>query len=512
MQTAYLLGVDFGTESVRAGLVDAQGRVVASAAEGYPTYFPRPAWAEQEPADWWRAGVAAIRACLAQSGVASQQVVGICLDATSATVMAVDGNAQPLRRAILWMDTRAAEEVELIAGTGHPVLKYAGGQADAEWMLPKALWLKRHEPRIYDQADKIVENIDWLTHRLTGEWTLSMCNTTEVWNYVPPLGGWSADFLTAIGLGDILEKWPEPVLYMGDLAGRLLPDVAAELGLPAGIPVAEGGVDSHIGMIGVNALRPGQLGMTAGSSTVHLTLSREPLFIPGIWGPYAESIVRGLWLLEGGQVSTGSIVRWYQQQFFPDAGEGLYRRLDEEAARIPPGSDGLVLLDYWQGNRTPLRDARARGAIVGLSLSHTRAHIFRAILEGAAYGTAHVLRAFAEGGATIEEVIVSGGHTRSALWMQIYADVCNKPLYLTQVAENSMLGCAVCAAVAAGLYGTVEEAATQMVHRARCIEPDAARHEIYKSYFEQYLRAYPGLKGVMHALAAQTSGEQPAGA
>ena len=299
---------------------------------------------------------------------------------------------------------------------------------------------------------------------------------------------------------------------MGDKVGELLPEVAQELGLKPGIAVGQGGIDAHAGMLGLNVVKPGRLALIMGSSTVHLGLSAEPIFDPGIWGPYPEAVVRGSWLLEGGQVSSGSIINWIRENFAgreeqeaKKKGVNVFTILDAKAAELPPGAEGLILLDYWQGNRTPLRDPLARGVIWGLSLKHGLGHLLRAAYEGTAYGTRHILETFAKTGFGIREIYACGGGTKSRLWLQIHADVCNVPIFLTKVAEASTLGTAICAAVAAGAFPTVEEAAQAMVQITDKIEPNAENHALY--IITENMATYPRLKDLMHDMVKKVEGQ-----
>ena len=388
----YILAIDIGTEGLRAGLVDTGGRLVASASSGYQTSYPHPSWAEQNPDDWWQAACQAITACLSTAGVHPDQIQAIGLDAFASTMVVCDRRGRPLMPAILWMDGRASLEAEDIESTDDPVLQYGGGHESVEWMLPRILWLKRNRPQIYHQAERIVEALDWFTFRLTDQWNLSMNQVTDLWHYVPLLGGWPVSLLRRIGLEDSIPKWPDRISAIGDWVGDLTAQAAGQLGLKPGIPVACGGVDAHVGVLGLNAINPGQMGLIVGSSTVQVALSKTPVFHPGFWGPFQDSILTGTWLLECGQVSTGSIIHWYIQNMAPEKVLKAARRqhlspyayLDQLADALEPGAGGLIALDYWLGNRTPIRDPLARGALVGLTLYHTPAHIYRAFLEAAA--------------------------------------------------------------------------------------------------------------------------------
>ncbi len=271
MNGPYVMGIDFGTESVRVGIFDLEGTPVVFASQPYPLYHPRPGWAEQRPHEWWSALVIATRAALVESGIPKEAVVGLGADCTSCTVLTLDKRFQPLRPAIIWMDVRAADQARRIAASEHPALKYNGyGNVSAEWMPCKVLWLKENQPEIYREAAHVGEFIDWLTYRLTGEWTVSINNTAIRWYYDRAEGGWPQDFYGQIGLDDLLPKFPQQVLDMGDTVGLLLPDVAEELGLPPGIPVAEGGADAFVAMVGLDVLQPGKLAFITGSSHLHL--------------------------------------------------------------------------------------------------------------------------------------------------------------------------------------------------------------------------------------------------
>ncbi|MFC1466238.1 MAG: ribulokinase [Candidatus Brachytrichaceae bacterium NZ_4S206] len=511
----FVLGVDFGTEGVRVGIFTPEGAPVTFAAEPYPTYYPRVGWAEQNPDEWWIAFVKATRRVMSEGGIPASSIVGIGVDCTSCTVVVMDERFQPLRPAIIWMDVRAAEQANRIAASGHPMLKYNGfGNVSAEWMPCKMLWLKEHEPQVYAQARYVGEFIDWVTYRLTGEWTASINNTSIRWYYDRSEGGWSPSFYQVIGLGDLIERFPQRVLDMGQVAGRLRSDVAEVLGLLAGIPVAQGGADAFVAMFGLNVVSPGKMAFIVGSSHLMLGQSDRPFHANGLFGTYTDAVLPGQYTIEGGQVSTGSIVRWFRDNFCAaeaelarQRGVSTYDVLNENASGIPIGSEGLIVLDYFQGNRTPYVDSLARGVILGLSLRHTNAHLFRAILEGIAYGSEHIFRTFRANGYVVNEMVAAGGPTKSRLWMQIHADVSGIPIVLTRVSDATCLGSAVLAAVAGGLYPNVAAAAGAMVHVRECIEPNLERHETYRFYADQYIETYPRIRDLIHAVVRhQTRG------
>ena len=513
MTGPYILGIDFGTESVRVGIFDTAGKPVVFASQTYPLYHPRPGWAEQRPDEWWSALVQATRQALADSRIPKEAIVGLGADCTSCTVLALGNDFQPLRPAIIWMDVRAADQARRIAASGHPALKYNGyGNVSAEWMPCKALWLKENEADIYRQARYIGEFIDWLNLRLTGAWTASINNTAIRWYFDRAEGGWPASFYEQISLGDILAKFPPRVLDLGQVVGPLLPAVADELGLPPGIPVAQGGADAFVAMIGLDVVQPGKMAFITGSSHLHLGQSAQPFHAKGIFGAYTDAVLPGQYTVEGGQVSTGSVVKWFKDNYCGNEaaiaaqrGVDIYTVLTELAEQVPPGSEGLIVLDYWQGNRTPYVDPEARGVIRGLSLKHTTGHLFRAIIEGIAYGTEHILRTFRDHGYVVQEMVAAGGPTKSAFWMQIHADVSNVPITLPEVPDGAALGSAILGAVAAGLFPDIQSAAKQMVHVRSRIEPNRAAHEAYRFYVDQYINTYPPLQPLIHQAVRHVS-------
>ncbi len=507
----YVLGIDGGTEAVKAGLFDLDGNLIATGSRGYNTYFPRPGWAEQDPNEWWAGLVGAVQDCLRASPVRPDEIAGIAADATTCTLIPMRASGEVLRRALLWMDVRAVEQAARIFQTGHEALRYSLAGVSAEWMPPKVLWLKENEPDTYRDADYVLEYADWIAFRLTGRIVLNIDTITQRWYYHAPSGGWPSHFYEQIGLGDIESKFPKDIVCIGEIVGPLSTETASWLGLPAGIPVAMSGGDAFVGLLGLGVVEPGDLGVVTGSSNVLSGLSAEEVHFPGIFGSFPGAIIPGLNLVEGGQVSTGSILNWFKRNFAGDLvdkaqhkGTSVYHLLDAEASQIPVGSEGLIVLDYFQGNRTPHTDSLARGLILGLSLQASRAHIFRAIMEGIGYGMKDILDTFVRHRCAVSRVIVCGGATHSPVFMQIYADVIGQPLYVTRVPEASLLGSAVAAAVGAGLYSTLQEASRRMVNIAGSYQPDASHHEQYQFYAKKYQETYQHIKNVMHDVSLHT--------
>jgi FGGY-family pentulose kinase len=500
----YLLGIDAGTQSLRALVVDLQGTELGCGSQAYPTAYPHVAWAEQEPRLWWEAVRVAVPQAVAQAGITARDIAGISVSGTSSTTVAVARDGKPLRPAIMWMDQRATRQADEVTATGHPCLRYAGGVESPEWNIPRAMWLRDNQPDLYEQADLLVEQVDWLTHKLTGEWTASLDIVSCKSHYVSVEGGWPTQLLAELGISELQDKWPRTVLPMGAQAGELSATAAEQLQLSSGIPVAAGGIDAHTAMLGIGVVEAGQVGTAIGSSSCLVALSAEAIFGSHWWGPFPEAMLRSLWVLEGAQAATGSVVSWLADNFgYPQesGGEDRFEALDAQAAATPAGAEGLVVLDYWQGNRVPLRDPLARGAIWGLSLRHDIGHLLRAIYEGTAMGCRHIIEDLAGAGVQTASLRACGGGTRSRLWMQIHADVLQMPLLLTRQPHAAALGTAICAATGGGLYAGVGEASQQMVRLSAEVEPNAANTRVYDAVFDRYLRTYPALASLMRESA-----------
>ncbi|MGB9662010.1 MAG: FGGY-family carbohydrate kinase [Moorellaceae bacterium] len=496
-----VLGIDVGTQGVKVGLFTAQGNCVATGRAEYETFYPQPGWAEQDANDWWKATKQAVKACLDSNPNLS--IEGICLCATSSTVVCVDREGTPLAPAIMWMDTRAVQEAQQVTQTNHPVLRYSGGEVSPEWMLPKTLWIKKNNPQLYRRSYKIVEQLDWLNYLLTGKWVASQCNATCKWNYSSMDGGWQEDFYREAGLEDYEDIWPTEVIPMGGKIGSLTPTAASELGLREGIPVFQGGIDAYTGMLGMGVVEEGLIAIVMGTSFVHLALSSRPIFQEGMWGPYPAAILPGQWVLEGGQTSGASVANWVVaetvREFNEDPGKA-HALLINEAARLKPGSEGVISIDMWQGNRTPFRDPLISGVIAGLTLKAQRVHLYRSILESVAYGTKAVVDVFIRNGYPLRGIIACGGPTRNKLWVQIIADVLQIPLQIPEFSEAGILGCAILVSSGLGWFRTIKEAAKAFVKVSSTIQPDRDVADEYTFYYHCYLDLYHAVKPILHRI------------
>ena len=493
---AYVIGVDGGTESIRAFVFDLEGRPVASHATAYKTEFPNPSWAEQNPEDWWSCMGQSVKGAVAKAGIAASDVIAMSVDTTCCSVVALGKDGKPLRPCMIWMDVRSAKEADDVAATKDPYLRVNGGGAgpvSAEWMIPKSLWMKRHQPEIFARAAMVGEYQDYINYRLTGQWVGSLGNSCIRWHYQTQHGGVPRSLLKAVDLEELADKWPQTMLAPGTPIGPLTKAAAEHLGLPPGLLVVQGGSDAFIGVIGLGVTEPGEMALITGSSHLHIGVADRTVHKQGVWGTYMDGVYPGKPIIEGGQTSTGSVIAWFKRHF---AEQTSWETLNQGAKALPPGAEGLLVLDHFQGNRTPYTDALSRGAITGLTLKHTPAHVFRGIIEGICLGTRLIIDSFGEA-FDAKRIVLAGGATNSPLWLQIHADTIGAPIELTEVADAPALGCAILAARGAGRFKTIEEGCAAMVRKKAVIEPDRKNTRFYETeMLPRYAKLYGALKSV----------------
>ncbi len=493
----YVMGIDLGTQSARVGIFDNHGRYISGASKEYDTIFPEVGWAEQNPNDWWEA----LKYVLSEIAkeVEVSMVKGIVACATSSTVVAVNEKGEALMNALMWMDIRSKSQAARINSQKHKILKLCGGEVSAEWMVPKALWIKEEKNEIYKQSFKIIEQLDWLNYKLTGKWAASVCNTTCKWNLGPDKK-WDMDYLNSVGLEDITDKWPQDIKIVGELIGSLTSRAAFELGLNEDTLVFEGAIDAYVSVFGMGIAEKGKLSLTMGTSFVHLTFEDKELHSDALWGPYKDVLMEGYWVLEAGQISGASVIEWFKKEFVGDyrGRKNVFNYMADKGAEIPPGSEGVIALDFFQGNRTPYKDALAKGVFYGLNLKHTKWHIYRSILEATAFGNLNNINEIEKSGSEISEIVVGGGATRHNLWPQIIADVCNRPIKIPENSASGILGCAIIALKGIGEYDGFCQACSDVVKIKKIIYPNNDNYKIYRKIFDKYLYLYENLKDLMH--------------
>ena len=494
-----LLSLDLGTEGARAGAFITDGAALGSVHRPYPTTFPRAGWAEQDPRDWWTAIVDATQALLATTDCRSAgPVVAIASATTASTVAVVDAAGVPLRPALLWMDSRASPQAQRTAGfaDAHPILAWSGGSDASEWLAPKAMWLKEHEPETFDRAARIVEAIDYLTFRLTGRWVGSQLNAVCKYNFDSLAGRFPTELYADLGIADLVDKLPDQILPVGSVAGPLAAGAAAELGISAGTPVGVGGIDAHVSLLACGAAE-GVVSLVSGTSSAIVAEVDEPVVTAEVWGPYPHALRTSKWLVEGGQVTSGSVLKWAGENIMGVARADL-AALVAGAAAVDPGAHGLRALDTFMGNRTPYRDARLRGAVVGLTLGTTREELYRAAVEAVACGTRGVIDSFMRAGVCCDRLVFSGGIEKNALWQQVTVDVLGREAEIVDGDNLTLRACAVIAATAAGLVRDLHEGAAAYAPPTRTLTPDLDRREVYQQTYDDYVGLLSALTPLMH--------------
>ena len=534
----FVIGVDVGTGSARAGLFDLTGHRRATAMRPFQMWTPHPEWAEQSSDGIWNAVGEVVRQVLEDSGIAPEQVVGLGYDATCSLVV-LDKDDRPLtvsdggeneRNVIVWMDHRALEETERINAGGYDVLRYVGGRLSPEMETPKLLWLKTHLPQTWQGAGKFLDLADFLTYQSTGKDVRSLCTNVCKWTYLGKEGRWDTEYINAIGLGDLLDggRVGEDVRPMGEAIGPLTGESAKHLGLTTSTTVGVGIIDAHAGGLGVLGAETGEwesaLALIGGTSSCHMAVSHEPRFIPGVWGPYWSAMVPGLWLTEGGQSATGALIDYTLEnhaaglglrQAAEAQGRTVYELVNDEVARLTAQAGlphpalltrDLHVFDGHLGNRSPLADPRARGLVDGLGLDtslSSLALLYLATLQSIAYGTRAILNALNGQGYKISRIYAVGGGTKNPFWLQEHADVTGATIYLPEEPEAVLLGAAILGAVASGSHADIPAAMHAMCRSASVVEPNpetaayhAAKYEVYRELYDQQKARRERMRGV----------------
>lgn len=552
MSKRYAVGVDYGTESGRALLVDiATGEEVATHVTPYrhgviDEALPgaglklEPDWALQHPEDYMEVLRQSVPAVLREAGASADSVIGIGIDFTACTMMPLDASGTPLCLKPEWRDNphswtklwkhHAAQDEankinETASARGEAFLARYGGRTSSEWMLAKIWQILDEAPDVFDSADLFMEAADWVVMQMTGNLARNSCTAGYKALWHKRDGFPSAAFLEALDprLADLPDtKLRGPILPLGARAGGLSAEMAEAMGLAPGTAVAVGNIDAHAMVPAVGVVTPGKLVLTMGTSTCHLLLTQDEVLAEGVSGVVEDGIVAGYYGYEAGQSAVGDIFAWYVEEAVPayvkqeaeSAGMGVHQWLERQAATALPGESGLLALDWWNGNRSVLMDADLTGLIVGLTLATKPAEIYRALLEATAFGTRRIIEAFEAGGVAIDELYACGGlPQRNRLLMQIYADVTAREIRIADSTQTAALGAAMFGAVAAGAeaggFDSVAEAAVRMARiREETFKPNPASVEVYEQLYRDYkeLHDYFGREsGVMKRLKALKS-------
>lgn len=500
-----VLSLDFGTNGVRAGVFALESRQAASVCEiGYATRLIPPNRAEQDPSDWWHALRQAVRKVLAEAD--EPELLAVCVATFASTVVLCDRSGNALAPAILWMDARAAEEARWTGEVDHPVLAYSGGSDAAEWLVPKAMWVTSHEPELWARTEIVCEALDYINFRLTGDWAGSLMNASCKWNYDSRERRFRSDLYALLGVPDLADRLPARIVDIGGVVAPVREQVLSELGIRGRPVVVQGGIDAHMGAFGADTIAPGTMLLIGGTSNVLLTqVPDDGSEVRGVWGPYPNALTAGLRMIEGGQVSAGSILKWLAEEIFGLDEDGRARLL-EDAERLGPEAGGLLALDFFMGCRTPYRDPNLRGAFLGLTLSHDRAAIYRAAVTAISLGTLNVIFDLEEQGLAFERIVLSGGIKRNRLWLRATIDAIGRPVAVAETDNLTLLGAAAAASVGIGHHADLIAAARAWRGHTSEVVPDPARHEQYRTLLRDYRDAVEQLTPILHRLAARAEG------
>lgn len=482
----FVLSIDLGTESARAAVYSMDGSCLATRSASYPTVFPHPGWAEQNPVDWWEAALQSAAETLLAAGV--NTVMGIAVSTTASSVVFLDDDDQPLRPALLWMDTRSHHEATFTGTVNHPHMAFSGGVDSPEWLVPKAMWVKRHQPEIFARSARIGEAVDYITLKLTGRFVGSDLNATCKWNYDPRTGVLPRDLYLALGVDGLADALPQEIFPVGTPVGEILPGVRKRLGLTNSPVVSVGGIDAHMALIALRGLSSSAVSIAAGTSNAFITETDHRFDSKEIWGPYPHALTPGRWLAEGGQLSAGSALTWVAEKMLGFDRTALPTLIGSVSER-EPGSGGLIVLDDFMGNRTPFRDASMRGGILGLTLGSTGEDIYQAAVESVAFGTKQVVDSFERAGIAVSDLYFSGGIGHNAFWLQTTADVIGYPIYSITSDNMTLIATGATAAVGAGAFSSFDEAQEVFRPNVRIVEPRAHAHRVLIERFGVYADA-----------------------
>jgi xylulokinase len=484
------LGLDIGTSGVKAVLVSANGDVRASSTTPLSLSTPKPGWAEQEPEAWWQATLASIRNVrgsqqggeIASVGISGQMHSSVFLDAQGSVI----------RPALLWCDGRTTEECAEITqrvGGEDKLREFASNPALEGFTLPKVLWLRKHEPEAFKRLASVMLPKDYIRYRLTGAIATEPSDASATLMYNTAKRRWSDEIMRAVDLPmSILPALGESA----EVLGRVTTEAAGLTGVREGTPVVGGGADNACGAAGVGVVDAGEAVASWGTSGTVLAPMTEPHVDPGLRAHTFCHVMPSTWYMMGVVLSAGGAFSWYREQFARELVSvgNADVKLDEEAASVPIGAEGVTFLPYLQGERTPHRDASARGALLGLSLAHTRAHVTRAVLEGVAFALRDSLTILRELGMTPRELLLTGGGAKSAFLRRLQAEVFGAPVTTVNREEGPAYGAAMLAAVGVGAFPNLQSAAKATLTRSAAEVPSGAAHQAYDAPYQRFRDAY----------------------
>ncbi|MEA4942151.1 Xylulose kinase [bioreactor metagenome] len=503
-----ILGIDLGTSGTKTVLFDTKGITLASNTVEYPLYQPKNGWAEQDPEDWWQAVKETVRAVLQTAGVEANSVRGVGLSGQMHGLVMLDGDGNVLRRAILWCDGRTQKQCDEITETlgREKLIAITANPALPGFTAGKILWVREHEPEIYEKCRHILLPKDFIRYKLTGEFATEVSDASGMNLLDVPNRRWSGEVLSALGIDPaVLGTMHESA----DVTGTVTKAAAEATGLAAGTPVVGGAGDNAAAAIGTGVVETGRAFTTIGTSGVIFAHSDKVTIDPRGRVHSFCSAVPGAWTVMSCTLAAGLSLQWFRNNFCgaekeTAAGMGIdpYELMTAAAAKSPIGANRLIYLPYLMGERSPLLDSDARGAFLGLSAMHAKRDLTRAVLEGVTYSQRQCLDVFREMGVPIGQMMACGGGAASPFWRQMLADVYGCPVQTVASREGPALGAAILAGVGAGVWKSVGEGCEAVIRLNPAQEPDPAAGAAYEPFYRLFCSLYPALAQPFHTLAA----------
>jgi xylulokinase len=498
MERMYFLGIDVGTGGTRALVIDEHGRTISSATEDHQAFSsPQIGWAEQDPADWWRACRIAVSAALAQAKLSGEQIACVGLSGQMHGAVLLDRQDVVIRPALIWCDLRTEKQCrDLTAQIGRErLVQLTCNPALANFTLTKCLWVRENEPGNWERVRSLLLPKDYIRFELTGERAIDVADASGTLMLDVARRRWSMEMLELVGMDESFL----PRLYeSSEICGQISSLGAAATGLKIGTPVVAGAGDQAAGAIGMGVVSSGMVSATIGTSGVVLTATDRPaLDSAGRVHTFCHAVPKR-WIVMGVTQAAGLSLRWFRDRFgvAPDQRAETYDELVAEAAKANPGCDGLLWAPYLMGERTPHLDPAARAALVGLTATHTRAQVIRSILEGVAFSLRDTFTIFQEMSVPVNSVRLGGGGSRSALWRQIQSEVYAQPVETVQAEEGAAYGAAILAGVGVKAWSSVDSACKEFLRPASHTSPDAQRSAIMETAYTRYRRIYPAMKSI----------------
>jgi len=503
----YLLGIDVGTTELKAALFDEEGREVAAGRAEYSPYIPEPDIVELDAEEYWNSCKKVISEILNSSKINPREIRSIAVSSQGETLIPVNREGEPLRRAIVWLDNRSKNESEMIREQfGIDAIFRVTGQPEVvpTWPATKILWLRRNEPEIFNKVHKYLLVEDFIIFKLTGIFATEYSLVSSTLMFDISEEDWWEEMLGFIGINR--EQLPE-LMPSGAAVGNVGERASRETGLSTNTMVATGALDQAAGAVGTGNIKPGIITESTGTALALLATVESPLYDPKRRVPCHHHAAAKKYLLIPWCPTAGAVLRWFRDEFGQYEVEAAkrikvnaYDLLTLEASKVPAGSDGLIILPHFMGAGAPEFDPHARGIIFGLTLKHTKAHVVRAILESIAFMIRRNIELLEELGIHVEEIRSIGGASRSQLWNQIKANVTSKQVITLQIEEAASLGAAILAGVADGAFKSIEEGCKRMIKLKRRYEPQLDDREIYEKLYRVYCNLYSHVKDLFPLL------------